>query len=325
MNHSEFKEKARRHQIHFKEKILGISPHLCPKRTLRWTDKNNVKHEREVEVESSLSDSDTKDSEGNYIIFYPGFRKAITAEIEKTALSTKSQMVSNLLRSEHIPYNIFFPMRYDLEGATRLFNHILGSHTIKQINDIVIEHNPGGLNDGTSFDVYVDYTTTEGKSGGIGIEVKYTEKEYPIRPGSKEWNETHDAGRIHLSDNYRKPSFESCWFKEEFIEDSNDVNPNHVVANKFRQIWRNHILGASMVLDGTLAEFTSLTVYPAGNVHFQNVLPEYESMLTDKGKATFKHYSYEKLFPLIQVYMSESKISVLNDWIAYLNQRYIVQ
>ncbi|MDE6265603.1 MAG: hypothetical protein K2M11_10740 [Paramuribaculum sp.] len=324
MNHSEFKEKARRHQIHFKEKILGIPANRCPKRTLRWTDKNNVKHEREVEIESSLCDSDTKDNDGNYVIFYPGFRKAITDEIEKSTLPTKSQMVSNLLRSEHIPYNIFFPMLYDLDGATRVFNHILSSHTIKQINDIVIEYNPGGLADGTSFDVYVDYTTAEGNLGGIGIEVKYTEKEYPIKKGSKEWNETHDAGKIHLADNYRKPSFESCWFKEEYIEDSKDLNPNHVVANKFRQIWRNHILGASMLLDDTLAEFTSLTIYPEGNGHFQNTLPQYESILTDKGKATFKYFSYEELFSLMQDYMSEYKIPVLTDWISYLTQRYIV-
>lgn len=59
-------------------------------------------------------------------------------------------MVTNLLRSEHIPYNVFFPMRYDLDGTARLFNRILGEERIAAISKINIEYNPKGLADGTS-------------------------------------------------------------------------------------------------------------------------------------------------------------------------------
>lgn len=325
MTNSEFKEKAREHQIRFKEKVLEIPSKRSPKRTLRWQDKDGVAHQKETVVKSSLLYSDSKDSEGNYLIFYPGFRKEITDAVNLSEVAS-GQMTTNLLRSEHIPYNIFFPMQYDLEGAKVLFNHLLGSNRISSINRILIEHNPGNLKDGTAFDVYVEYQTSDNQLGGIGIEVKYTEQEYLIKRDSKEWSETHNEnGLIHLADNYRIPSFECGWFKKEFISDAESRTKKHVVANKFRQIWRNHLLGAAMIFNGELSEFTSLTVYPDGNVHFKEVLPEYETMLTDAGKDTFKHLTYEKLFSLMEQSFNQSAIPNLNDWITYLRRRYIVE
>lgn len=325
MTHSEYKEKAREHQIRFREEVLKIPLWRSPRRTLRWTDKNGVSQEKVIRVKSSLYYCDAKDDNG-YVIFYPGFRKEITDAVDKSSLSTKGQMVTNLLRSEHIPYNIFFPMQYDLEGAKVLFNSLMGNKRISSIERIVIEYNPGGLKDGTAFDVYVEYRTSENKLGGIGIEVKYTEKEYPIKKDTKEWNETHDNGQIHLADNYRVPSFESGWFNEVYISDATIPTQNHVVANKFRQIWRNHLLGASMILNDQLSEFTSLTVYPEGNDHFQKVLPDYEeNILTDKGRDTFKYKSYEVLFSLMEESFNPMLIPNLKDWISYLRQRYIVK
>lgn len=247
-------------------------------------------------------------------------------------------MVTNLLRSEHIPYNVFFPMRHDLDGTTRLFNRILGKERIAAISKISIEYNPKGLADGTSFDVYIEYTpkgANPSEKGGIGIEVKYTEKEYPIKRSTKEWEETHDASGIHLADNYRTPSNACGWFKPEFIADvpfeDKEGIAAHVVANRYRQIWRNHILGASMLLglserqDDKLTEFTSLTVYPKDNGHFSEVWDEYEFKLTLDGLKTFKHITYEDLFPLMQECLSETDIPLLNKWMNYLNRRYIIK
>lgn len=325
MTHSEYKEKSREHQIRFREEVLRIPLWRSPKRTLRWTDKNGVSQEKVIRVKSSLYYCDAKDDSG-YVIFYPGFRKEITDAVNKSSLATKGQMVTNLLRSEHIPYNIFYPMLYDLDGTKVLFNRLLSNNRIYSIERIVIEYNPGGLKDGTAFDVYVEYRTSENKLGGIGIEVKYTEKEYPIKKNTKEWNETHDNGQIHLADNYRVPSFESGWFNEVCISDAPISTKKHVVANKFRQIWRNHLLGASMILNNQLSEFTSLTVYPEGNVHFQEVLPDYEeNILTDKGRDTFQYKSYEELFSLMEESFNPTLIPNLNDWISYLRQRYIVK
>ncbi len=326
MTHSEYKENAREHQNRFKEEVLHIPLERSPRRILRWKDNDGVLRYRETIVRSSLLYADSRDGDGNYVIFYPGYRKEISEAVNQTTSSTKGQMITNLLRSEHIPYNIFFPMRHDLEGAKNLFNNLLGGDRIASIERIVIEYNPGGLKDGTAFDVYVEYLTDENHPGGIGIEVKYTEKDYPIRNGTKEWNETHQNGQIHLADNYRIPSVESGWFKEEVISDAPISETIHVVSNKYRQIWRNHLLGAAMVLNHQLLEFTSLTVFPSGNTHFSEILPEYEEkILTEQGKNTFKYITYEQLFPLIEESFDSSVIPKLNDWIAYLRQRYIVK
>ena len=55
------------------------------------------------------------------LVFFEGFREEILAELKKPVPKTSSapsgQMLTNLLRSEHIPYNIFFPMIHDLNGC----------------------------------------------------------------------------------------------------------------------------------------------------------------------------------------------------------------
>lgn len=336
MDNEEYKSAAREFQIRFKEDELMIERKYSPERVLRWTDKHGVRRQKTVTVESSLLPKHLCDGDGAYVIFYPGFRREITREVNKSESPTKGQMVSNLLRSEHMPYNIFYPMRKDLVGAARLFNEILGEDRIGRINDIKIEYNPGGLKDGTAFDVFVAYTSVEGKRGAIGIEVKYTEKEYLIKRGSKEWNETHCAYGVHLADNYRRPSRRSGWFKDEYIDDAyfsdKDACREHVTANLYRQIWRNHLLGASMVLGlcgnpaDRLDEFTSLTVHPEGNGHFGDDLwKAYGKKLTDAGKATIRHLTYERLFPMMSACLSSESIPQLGDWVDYLERRYNVK
>ena len=196
-------------------------------------------------------------------------------------------------------------MKKDFEGAKFNYNNILGKERIAEIKRILIEYNPKGLCDGTSFDTYVEYIPVgakAGEKGGIGIEVKYTEKEYQIKRGSKEWLETHNESGVHLADNYRIPSCQCGWFKTEYINDVSFDNQkqmaSHVTANLYRQIWRNHILGASMMLgmcpdeEDKLTELTSHTVYPKENSHFSKVFKDYESSLTDSVCTTVKRESY---------------------------------
>jgi hypothetical protein len=310
-----------------------------------------IRNEKEttVLVKSSLLWDDAKDDLG-FRIFYSGFRKEITEEIYAVRKNKPDMsigpMVTNLLRSEHIPYNVFFPMTMDLTGAGNLFNNILGFERISSVSEISIEYNPGTLSDGTAFDVFVKYYTSDNKIGGIGIEVKYTEKEYHLKKTdkngriTKEYKETHDENDgIRLADNYKIPSINSGWFKSEFIEDihasaiTRGHKPKHVVNDDYRQIWRNHLLGASMVLSNDtethLDEFTSLTVFPEGNGHFsakrsktgKTLWKEYNEMLTTEGQATIKHFTFEELFPLMRKYLRN--VPKIDEWIDYLKRRYI--
>lgn len=298
LSYSEFKRKAREHQVKFREEILCVEYNKYP----------NV-----------LNFADARKG----LVFYEGFREEILAELKKPIPKTSSapsgQMLTNLLRSEHIPYNIFFPMNKDLSGCKDLFNHILGKEEILRIKDIKIEHHPEPiedyLSDHTAFDVYISYIDTNNKECGIGIEVKYTEKEYALKEGTSEYAHVKDEqGNTRLFGPYLNATIDSKYFKDEVTHDI-------LVANKFRQIWRNHILGASMVLRGDIEKFTSITVYPKANVHFHNdAMPDYYELLTETGKNTFIPLTYEELFSLMDKYLN---IENGKEWNLYLRQRYL--
>ena len=298
LSYSEFKRKAREHQVKFREEILCVEYNKYP----------NV-----------LNFADARKG----LVFYEGFREEILAELKKPIPKTSSapsgQMLTNLLRSEHIPYNIFFPMNKDLSGCKDLFNHILGKEEILRIKDIKIEHHPEPiedyLSDHTALDVYISYIDTNNKECGIGIEVKYTEKEYALKEGTSEYAHVKDEqGNTRLFGPYLNATIDSKYFKDEVTHDI-------LVANKFRQIWRNHILGASMVLRGDIEKFTSITVYPEANVHFHNdAMPDYYELLTETGKNTFIPLTYEELFSLMDKYLN---IENGKEWNLYLRQRYL--
>ena len=354
MTHSEFKEAARRLQIEFKEKELGVKG--FPYRKIKGK-------EDPIPVKSSLQNTreDMCDANGNYRIFFSGISREITEYLDRKKPQFSDQMLTNLLRSVHIPYNIFFPMLHDKEGAAKIFNKILGSDRIAEVTDIRIEYNPaepkpnpekpseriyqpGGLKDGTAFDVYVEYipiNAGQNDRGVIGIEVKYTEKEYPLvkfankekTEVTKEWRETHDENGIHIADNYRIPTENSGWFKPECFKDVpfEDIKRglSHVVKNRYRQIWRNHILGAAMLQEGLITEFTSLTLYPKENGHFhgdKGALQDYKkSMLTESGANTFKSVTYEEMFEYMKESLNPDVFPYLDEWISYLHRRYLVQ
>lgn len=299
LSFEDFKRKAREHQIDFRENELGVGFYKYP----------NV-----------LKLNDAKKG----LIFFEGFRKEILDELKKPVAPTSTvpsgQMLTNLLRSEHIPYNIFFPMRKDLEGCKRLFNKILGREEIASITDILIEYHPEPpkeyLDDRTAFDVYIPYLNPMQQKCGIGIEVKYTEKEYPLKRDSKEYRcVKDDDGHTRLSGAYLRVTRKCGYYKD-------DVTDDVLVSNKFRQIWRNHILGASMVLRGVIANFISITLYPQENIHFSlDAMPKYKALLKPEHYNSFVPLSYENLFAEMETFLN---LEHKEEWMAYLRRRYLL-
>jgi len=217
---------------------------------------------------------------------------------------------ANLLRSEHIPLNIFTPMELNLDKAKVLFNEII-SGGIAAIKEIKIEH-PGSFNptkylhDRTSFDTFISYTTTSGLRGGIGIEVKYTEVGYKI-------GETEKKVLGITSHPYTLVTKASGYYL--------DPRPEAFKKDNLRQIWRNHILGAAMIYDGDLDIFHHIHLYPQGNTHFEDeAIPEYTKLLTEKGKQNFIGLTYENLFPLMGKFFTTPQET---EWVEYLKKRYL--
>ncbi len=303
MNRSIFKKLAERHQEAFKSEILKLQ--TCGS---FW----NWRTKEMVPVKRFLSDEDAEAG----MIFYEGFRDRILAAAkEKYSFNGRHKsLYVDMLRSEHIPFNIFIPMGLDdyaRKQTAFVFNRFLSHSRIASVDNILIEDerfcdNGDYLNDKTAFDAYIAYTTTNGKRGGIGIEVKYTEASYEI--GKKERDFCSDDDSPY----WRMTRWSGC-----FTDDPD----KRKTENDFRQIWRNHLLGLAMLKNNQIDIFTHIHLYPKENGHFEKVLPIYEDeLLTDKGRETFRAVTFEELF-------SEMEREFTNDyfakWVRYLKERYL--
>lgn len=253
--------------------------------------------------------------------FYPPYWDEIRTDLK----GKTGAILSNVLRSEHIPYNVFFPMRHDLAKAAILFRALTG-RDVATVQDIIIEYAPSPkekyLNDQTSFDTYIDYMNSQGERCGIGIEVKYTEQGYRI--GKGELLKVNDRNSTY----YRVTKDSGCFDyggkpEEEFIIDNFG---DHERGNDLRQLWRNHILGLSMMQHPEgVKEFLSVHLYPSFNEHFNpetsSVLADYQSLLNEKGRRTFLPLTFESLFEeMMHCGMDE----IEKGWLPYLNRRYIL-
>lgn len=282
-----FKARARAHQFAFREEVLG-----------------DFYDEKNPQVILSPGAS------GQGLIFCDTYRALIR---DKVKTFGPSALFANMLRSEHIPYNLFIPMEEDLNGAAFLFNELIGGGVLR-VTHIYIEFagyaDKGRyLDDGTSFDAFVEYEGADGGRGGIGIEVKYTERGYPV--GVKEKCDIEDAmGR------YSRITRE-CGYYKEGLDILMFVKAHHI-----RQIWRNHILGYAMIRNGDIRRFHHVHLYPQGNAHFHEyALPAYRKLLTEKGRASFVGLTYEELFAALSKYFTSAQ---QREWISYLYRRYIV-
>lgn len=223
-------------------------------------------------------------------------------------------LMGNMLRSEHIPWNVFYPMNLDKQATVALLKEILKTDEIDNVTDIRIEWAPEketALDDNTSFDTYIEYMYNWEKCG-VGIEVKYTEEGYPF--GKLERKRV-----MEQEDSLYATKTRQCGL---FINEISNRRLSETLLCKddYRQIWRNHLLGAAMVMNGQIDRFHSITLYPNGNTHFRKVLPEYEKSLSEYGKSTFGYITIEKLILLISKHFEMNEKN--KQWVDYLNTRY---
>ena len=258
------------------------------------------------------------DSYGNYLTkedgeignnFYEGF--GIFEAVIKYRKYNKP-LYSNMLRSEHIPFNFFIPFNLNKTFCKNVFNEFF-DYAIQSIDRIEIEFAPKPkekyLNDGTSFDTYIEYSKSDNSKGIIGIEVKYTEKEYKLEENSKQGRDIIDK-----TSKYYSVSELSKVYKPEAIY----VLP----TDKFRQVWRNHLLGESILLVDSekFKHFTSLTLFPKGNSHFIKTSKEYTDLLANNYNK-FLPLTYEDFFAACIKHCPDNNYK---KWLEYLTTRYIV-
>jgi len=321
MKHSEFKKAAENHQVEYKKKYFGTT---CDK---YYKHKKNGKLEEDKSkpIKYYLTDEDAKKGKN----FFSGFgifeaaKKYCPIYFSFPLSRRRINLYSNMLRSEHIPFNLFVPFRQDLEFAKKVFNEILGSEIISKVDEIIIEYPPSPkenyLNDGTSFDTYIEYTDIKNSKGIICIEVKYTEKEYKLEKGSKQEKDINDkTGKYYYVS-------EKCEIYKPIVIDK-------LKTDLFRQIWRNHILAESIVIENEknnsiedkvkIKQAHSLIFYPKGNEHFTEVGNEYKEMLAEDKKNKFGLVTFEKF---IEICRNCGVNDEFEEWVNYLEKRYIVK
>jgi hypothetical protein len=265
--------------------------------------------------------NDALDGKNFYKPYWAKIKKVITVRYPDSKPEQRASIYANMLRSEHIPFNFFVPIQDNMGLAKKVFDELIGGNQIEKIHDIIIEYAPEkqyALNDGTSFDTFVLYQHINGDIGGIGIEIKYTEVGYPLKRDSKEEKD------IMCSENEAYINFtqHSGYYVDSISKTPLPENP--LVQNKFRQIWRNHILGASMLnndnIEYPLRHFYSATIFPSQNKHFMKAIPEYVQLLSEYGKSSFCGITYEDFFTLLDKHFTTEDFK---DWINYLRKRYL--
>lgn len=258
------------------------------------------------------------------LIFHECFREEImealpAGSLRRPASGAASWMLANMTGSGHVAYNVFLPMRHDLEGAKRMLNQLLGGGEISAVRGVDFEMRPRPrrdyLGDSTSFDVFLSCTDAQGRQCGVGVEVKFTERAYSLKGSSREYlNIVGPGGELCLAEPYRRATEGSGYYLP-------DVSAETLVSNRFRQVWRNHILGAAMVERGDISRFWSVTLYPQANVHFSlDAMPCYKRLLTPEGYQSCVPLSYENLFELID---RNFNFAGASEWVAYLRERYV--
>ena len=294
MTNSEFKKAARQHQVSYRQ--------------------DNIQNEYNTYVNWLTDEAGKK---GNN--FYDGF--SIFSSVAQRYPNFYVDLYSDMLRSEHIPFNLFIPFKADLIFCKNVFNELLGG-CIKSIesksiidngDNIKVEFAPwpkeNYLNDRTSFDTYIEYTHTDNSKCIIGLEVKYTEKEYKLEAGSTQEKTINNP----VSKYYTVSEKANIYKPNSFNELKTDI---------YRQIWRNQLLGESILLtdNDKFKHSVSLVFFPEGNDHFIHTSEKYIAMLIDNDNK-FLAITYETFLSACNKHCPNEEYK---KWIDYLTKRYIV-
>lgn len=239
--------------------------------------------------------------------FYDGY--GVFTAVQKKRKYAKP-LYANLLRSEHIPHNIFIPFKTEKALFAAVMSEALGIPLVQDAC-IKIEYAPkpatDHLRDNTSFDVFCDCKAVRGNNFFLGIEVKYTEQGYAMGVKEREFCK-------EPSSPYNKLSLERRLY--------NGGRPEALHEDRLRQFWRNHLLAESLFCkeQPKYKFYRSITLYPEGNEHIDLAAANYRQLLSPEKLDTFAAITLESLFGLIEKHAKSSEALA---WVGYLKRRYI--
>lgn len=277
----------RKHQSAYRENVL---PRLAKLKVPPGKDRNGRS------IGSLLPKDETKSKAGlnffceNDVVEYVKERVAQVKEEQGTL--DEDRLWRNMLSSMPLCFNLFGYLRKHPEITAAVMNGVLGID-IAEVTEIEVEKTPGPkkdyLDDRTAFDAFIQYRSSSGKTGFLGIETKYTDS----------------FGRQKVSDpnRYSKVAKQTGIATE--IPDASELQ---------NQVWRNTLLAAAVRHKPAWDEGFSVVISLADDDEALRSMAAVRAKLKDR---TFLRWtSYEAI-------VAELEQTDIAPWAKKFRQRYL--
>jgi len=205
----------------------------------------------------------------------------------------RPRIFNDLLSSQPMAFNIFGELKQDLPLATS----VLGTMTdgrIAEVTGIEFEFSPGRgderyTGDRSAFDVYLTYVTPSGRTGFVGIEVKYHE------------NLQGKAARHR--DRYDEVAAAMGCFRQEALP--------LLKIQPLQQIWRDHLLAGSLLTSGAFDDGFFVFLHPERNQYCGQAVQKYMECLSES--RSFNHWTIEDLCSSVKSHTQKEWITIFVD------------
>ncbi len=206
------------------------------------------------------------------------------------------RIFNDLLSSQPLAFNVFAIPSRNMDLATRWLRLMMSDETL-HVQAIEFEWSPGRgdpryTGDRSAFDVFVRCRDDDGARLFVGIEVKY--------------HEHMGDPPAALRDRYEELAAESGWFRGERLPE---------LRNKpLQQVWRDHLLAASLIRSGDFDRGWFVVLYPQINCVCGAIVDAYRTCLSDS--STFAAWTMEQAVRAL-------RDSDAGEWVDVLHDRYL--
>lgn len=251
-----------------------------------WREKQGLKRgqHRGRPLGSRIAMPQAQDDRSNFLT--DTIRKAVWDEVlgpdrDRDKLYGQPRIFNDLLSSQPLCFNLFAELQADLALASKFFAAMTRGR-VEKVTGVEFEYSPGRgdprfTGDRSAFDVYVEQET-KAKRGFIGIEVKYHE-------GLGDQPAPHRTRYDGIAKG---------------MQVFRDDKGGKLRCKPLQQIWRDHLLAGSLLLDRASGFNDGMFVilYPRDNERCANAVTAYRACLANE--QTFAAWTLEDVATAIK-------------------------